>query len=37
LLFQPGEVLGALEAPEAGPALARRVAVEGGDEVDEEF
>src|ERR687898_86399 len=37
LFIQPGEVLRPLETPEAGPALRRRVAVEGGDEVDEEF
>ena len=37
LLAEPGEVLRPLETPEAGPALPRRVAVEGGDEVDEEF
>src|SRR4029453_13445022 len=37
LLSQPGEVLRPLETPEARPALRRRVAVDGGDEVDEEF
>src|SRR5690606_1905223 len=34
---EPGQVLRALQAPEAGPPLAGRVAVEGGDEVDEDL
>ena len=37
LLAQPGEVLGPFEPPETRPALPGRVAVERGDEVDEEF
>ena len=37
LLAQPGKVLRPLEAPEAGPPLPRRVAVERGDEVDQEL
>src|SRR3712207_8561782 len=37
LLAEPCEVLRALEAPEPGPSLSRCVAVEGGDEIDEEL
>src|SRR5918995_1949403 len=37
LLAEPGEVLGSFQPPPSWPALRRRVAVEGGDEVDEEF
>src|SRR6188474_2581851 len=37
LLAEPGEVLGPFETPPAGPALPRRVAVQGGDEVDHEL
>lgn len=37
LLAEPGEVLRPFETPPAGPAIPRRVAVQGGDEVDQEF
>ena len=37
LRLQPGEVLGPLEAPPAGPPLRRGVAVQGGDQVDHEL
>src|SRR5690606_31471521 len=37
LLAEPCEILRALQAPEPGPSLARCVAVEGGDEVDEKL
>jgi hypothetical protein len=37
LLVEPGEVLGPLKAPPSRPAFPRRVAIERGDEVDEQF
>src|SRR5262245_13115580 len=37
LLAEPGEVLRPFETPPAGPAIPRRVAVQGGDEVDQEL
>src|SRR5690606_29685529 len=37
LLVEPAEVLGPLQTPEPGPAVSRRVAVEGGDEVDHQL
>src|SRR5262245_61136334 len=37
LLAEPRQVLRSLEAPPTRPTLCRRVAVEGGDEIDEEL